>query len=85
MANNLNMELKDRWVLLKKDYFKEGLNPLNNFFFCENGFGTSPNTSGYKIFGHFQDGEQTSIEGCDIKRLATKEEENKLNVIKGLK
>ena len=85
MANNLNIELEDKWVLLKKGYFREGVNQLENFFFCESGFGTSPNTSGDAIFGHFQDGEEVRIEGYDIERLATQEEETKLNLIQGLK
>jgi hypothetical protein len=85
MANNLNIELKGKWVLLNKEYFNKEVNPLDNFFLCLSGFGTSPSTSGYAIFGHFQDGEEARIEGYDIERLATNEEELKLNVIENLK
>ena len=79
MGNNLNADLKGKWVVLEKTYFKKGMKAEENLFFCENGFGTSIQTMGNAVFGHFQDGEECRIEGYDIRRFATEEEVKKLN------
>jgi len=66
MANNLKIELKDKWV---KARGKE--------FFCMDGFGCSPQTNGNKILGYFK-GEVNSkgepyleyISGYEVTELA---------------
>ena len=79
MGNNLNIDLKGKWIVLEKTYFKDGIKAEDNLFFCESGFGTSSQTMGNAVFGKFQDGEECRIEGYEIERLATVEEIKKLN------
>lgn len=74
MGNSLNIDLKNKWVVLKQEFFKKGLKAEENLFFCENGFGCNSYTSGTAVFGKFQDNEEARISGYDIDRLATKEE-----------
>ena len=49
MANQLNIDLKDKWVTVKDREKK---------FFCTDGFGCSPSTNGSTIFGYYEDADQ---------------------------
>lgn len=78
--NNLNIDVENKWVVLKKGYFKAEFKPEENPFYCEDGFGTSPDTAGTAIFGKYLDGEKARISGLEISRLATDSEiEKKYN------
>ncbi|MBI2047169.1 hypothetical protein HYT26_03335 [Candidatus Pacearchaeota archaeon] len=69
MANNLNQELKGKFVVLKAAAYKG--DKLKRIFFCEEGFGTSSKTGGTAIFGYFvSDGEDCKIGGYEIERFA---------------
>ncbi len=73
MANKLNIDLKSKYVILSKKYFKG--TDLERLFLCESGFGCSPFTMGCAIFGTFVTlGIQERVEGNEIERLAEAEE-----------
>jgi hypothetical protein len=73
MANNLDIELEGKVVILDKKYFKGS--DIERAFLCEDGFGCSSFTRGNAIIGKFLiDGEKCRVEGYQVKRIATKEE-----------
>jgi hypothetical protein len=74
MGNALNIELEGKFVILDKKHY-QGETDLDRMFYCNCGFGCSPECNGHAIFGHFTiDAEETRIEGWQIKRLAKPEE-----------
>jgi len=73
MANSLNIELENRYVVLKSGNYKG--TDIQRVFLCKDGFGCGAKTRGRAIYGEFVfDGEQTRVEGYEIERLATSEE-----------
>lgn len=75
MANTLNMDLTGKVVILRKGFFREGLEATDHPFLCEGGFGCLGYTEGRMLAGTFiSDGEETAVSGYDVERLATDEE-----------
>ena len=70
--NNLNMDLKDKHVVLSARY--EGA-VVDRVFLCEDGFGLSSFTNGRAIFGVFvAGGAKCRVGGDEVERLATDDE-----------
>lgn len=72
MANSLNLELENKWVILKSYFIDESLNGAK--FLCEGGFGCNKSTNGTMIVGKLEDGRKITITGYDINRLCKKNE-----------
>jgi len=76
MANSLCIDLENKNVILKKEFYKGDV--YERVFFCDGGFGLHSYTNGGAVFGYFvSDGERSRIEGYQIERLATTKEVNK--------
>lgn len=70
MANSLNMDLTNQYVVLDPRFYNEPF-----IVKCQEGFGVMPFTSGTCVSALFLKDQSTSrIEGTQILRLATKEE-----------
>ena len=84
MGNNLKIELEGKYILVSKKILKpEYHDNEKRVFFCEDGFGCSPNTVGNAIFGYYVfDNEKCRIEGYQVERLATEEEIKKAKELK---
>lgn len=73
MANSLNIDLKDKFVVLSKEAYPGSI--IKRVFHCEGGFGISSDTMGTAIFGYFiYDGERCRVEGYEVDKLATNDE-----------
>lgn len=72
MANDLNMELEGKYVILKGGKGGYKGTEIERVFLCEGGFGCSSGTIGSAIYGKFVfDGEECRIEGYEVERIAT--------------
>ena len=61
------MNLRDRRVILKADYFKEGFDAESEPFRCQAGFGCDIHFAGTAIYGIFEsDREEARIDRNDI-------------------
>jgi len=72
--------IEKRYVVIKKEAMKEEFKePIENrIIFATGGFGTSPTTSGTKVFGYYViDGVSTTTRRWHVERFATKEEVEK--------
>jgi hypothetical protein len=76
MSNKLNIDLKDKYVVLSKEYMKPEYHEVKSrVFLCQAGNGCRSFTIGQGIFGKFVfDGEECRVEGFEVERLATEEE-----------
>ena len=76
MANSLNMDLRDKVVVLSKKFLKPAFHDLEDrLFHVQGGFGAVPFTMGTALQGTFlKDNEDTRLEGFMVERLATEEE-----------
>lgn len=82
MANNLNQELKGKFVVLKAAAYKG--DKLKRIFFCKDGFGTSSKTTGSAIFGCFvSDGEDCKVGGYEVERFARDDEVKEAKRLRG--
>jgi hypothetical protein len=76
MANNLDMDLTDKVVVLDAQYLKPEYHSLRSRLFkVSGGFGALPFTAGRALMGEFLcDGERCRMEGFMVERLATDED-----------
>ncbi len=66
--NSLDIDLKDKIVIVKSKCFKG--TEKERRFKCLKGFGCSPATTGTAVWGRFLiDGEECRIEGTQIEKL----------------
>jgi len=71
MANNLNLDLHGKVVILTK----EAYSIPDRRFLCLNGFGCASYTSGHAVSGVFLcDGEQCRVEGYEVEALCDSQE-----------
>lgn len=74
MSNSLSQNLKGKYVVLNRSYYK-GDDTTERVFLCEGGFGCESYTIGSAISGMFIiDRERARVEGYEVQRLATPEE-----------
>ena len=67
--NSLGTDVKDKHIILSGKYFKG--DDIHRVFLCRGGFGCSPETSGYAIFGLQEStGKEFRIEGNELGRFA---------------
>ena len=63
----INVDLKNRTVILKSNFFKEGFDADEELFLCKAGFGCNPVLMGKAIYGQFlSDGEEAKISRDDV-------------------
>jgi hypothetical protein len=76
MANSLNEDLTDRYVVLKVGVLKPEFDtPEGRVFHARGGFGCRSFTNGTAVFGEFVgDGEECRMSGYDFARFATDDE-----------
>lgn len=77
MANNLNVDLHDRVVIIGAEHLKESLaeKPYLRAFRVTGGFGESSFTHGNAIMGEFlYNGDRCRLEGWMVERFATEDE-----------
>ena len=78
MANSLNIDLTNKYVVVDKNVFKDEV----GIFFCEGGFGCFSFTIGTAVFGKWlSDNTIDRISGYVIVRLATDDEVKNKEVI----
>lgn len=71
--NSLNVDLKDKHVVLSSKYYMG--DEIERVFLCTDGFGLSSFTNGRAILGVFvATGRHCRVGGNEVKRLATDDE-----------
>jgi hypothetical protein len=75
MANRLNIDLKNKTVVILAEYMQGRFKTdRDRAFVVTDGFGTSPSTSGRALLGHWlADGSNDRVEGYMVEKLYEEE------------